>query len=120
MPKKRLAGTIKSVAGDKTVRVEVVSVFHHPRYKKRMQAGKSYLAHFEGDAVPGQGVVIEETRPISKRKKWVVVEIDGKKVEDLKDSEVESGQKPAPPAKKAVKKSPKRTAAKAKKKGAKK
>lgn len=120
MPKKRLTGTIKSTAGDKTVRVEVVRVFHHPRYKKRMQVAKSYLAHFEGDAVPGQEVVIEETRPISKRKKWVVVELDGKKVAALGISEEKIEKKPAPAPKKTAEKSSKRTASKTKKKGAKK
>jgi len=105
MPRKRLAGTIKSVSSDKTVRVEVVRVFHHPIYRKRLKATKSYLAHFEGDASFGQRVVIEETKPISKRKKWRVVEVEGKSVgepkHDSDETKVQAKQKP--PTKKGAK-----------------
>lgn len=90
MPRKRLAGTIKSLSGDKTVRIEVVRTFHHPLYRKRMKVAKSYLAHFEGDVNLGQEVVIEETRPISKRKKWRVVEVDGKPIGKPKQDSVEA------------------------------
>jgi len=77
MPKKTLKGTIKAVSGPRTVRVEVVRTFHHPRYRKRVERSKSYLAHFEGEAEIGQPVVIEESRPVSKRKRWRVIEIAG-------------------------------------------
>ncbi|KKW05986.1 MAG: 30S ribosomal protein S17 [candidate division CPR1 bacterium GW2011_GWC1_49_13] len=81
MPKKVLAGTIKGITGPQTVRVEVVRTFHHPRYKKRVQVSKSYLAHFTGEAQVGQTVSIEETKPLSARKHFKVISLDGKAVE---------------------------------------
>lgn len=78
MSRKQLKGKIKAWSGAQTVSVEVGRVFHHPRYRKRLRASKTYLAHLEGEAEVGQNVVIEESRPISKRKHWVVVEVGGK------------------------------------------
>lgn len=80
MSRKRLKGTIKSLSGAETVGVEVVRFYHHPRYRKRLKATKKHLAHFEGNAAVGQAVVIEESPPISKRKRWRVVEVEGKPV----------------------------------------
>lgn len=80
MSRKRLKGTIKSLSGAETVGVEVVRFYHHPRYRKRLKATKKYLAHFKGNAAVGQAVVIEESSPISKRKRWRVVEVEGKSV----------------------------------------
>lgn len=80
MTRKRLEGKVKAVSGAKTVKVEVVRFYHHPLYRKRLRATKRYLAHFEGEAKPGQAVVIEESRPISLTKRWRVVEIEGKPV----------------------------------------
>jgi small subunit ribosomal protein S17 len=80
MSKKRLEGIISALSGTKTVAVDVVRFFHLPIYRKRVRASKTYLAHFDGDAKVGQGVVIEGSRPISKRKSWVVVEIEGQPV----------------------------------------
>lgn len=80
MTKKQLKGKIKSVSGAKTVVVEVARFYHHPLYRKRLQAAKRYLAHAEIDIFPGQEVTIEETRPLSARKRWKVVAVEGKKV----------------------------------------
>ncbi|MEX1061781.1 MAG: uS17 family ribosomal protein [Patescibacteria group bacterium] len=80
MPKKVLHGTIKGMTGPKSVRVEVVRTFHHPRYKKRVLVSKSYLAHLEGEALVGQAVSIEETKPISARKHFQVIALDGKAI----------------------------------------
>ena len=78
MSRKRLKGTIKRLRSAKTVAVEVVRVYHHPLYRKRIRASKTYLAHFEGEIGVGQPVVIEEGRPVSKSKRWRVVEVGGK------------------------------------------
>ena len=79
MAKKKLKGIIKRISGKNTVAVEVVRVFHHPRYRKRILTSKVYLVHVaDGDASVGKSVTIEESRPISKTKRWVVVELDGK------------------------------------------
>ena len=68
------------MSGSQTVRVEVVRTFHHPIYRKRVKRSQSYLAHLEGEAAAGQAVVIEESRPISKRKRWRVIELEGNSV----------------------------------------
>ncbi len=83
----------------KTVTVDVVRVFHHPRYRKRISASKAYLAHFEGEGEIGQNVVIEESRPISRRKRWVVVEIGGKTLKPPSRSPVVDEEKGKAPAK---------------------
>uniref|UniRef100_A0A831Z068 30S ribosomal protein S17 n=1 Tax=candidate division WWE3 bacterium TaxID=2053526 RepID=A0A831Z068_UNCKA len=80
MTRKKLKGTIKKLSSAKTAAVEVARVYHHPLYRKRIRASKTYLAHFEGEVEVGQPVVIEEGRPISKRKRWRVVEVGGRPV----------------------------------------
>jgi small subunit ribosomal protein S17 len=82
MLRKKLKGTIKRVSGKNTVGVEVVRVYHHPLYRKRILTSKVYLAHLgDVEAAAGMSATIEESRPISKRKRWVVVELDGKPIQ---------------------------------------
>jgi small subunit ribosomal protein S17 len=70
----KLRGKVVSDKMEKTVVVEVESVKEHPRYKKRYKIHKKYKAHDEkGDYKEGDVVIIEETRPISKDKKWRVI-----------------------------------------------
>lgn len=82
MARKKLKGKIKRLSGVNTITVEVVRVYHHPLYRKRIRVTKRYLAHFlpSGEQVPqiGQDVTIEETRPLSARKHWLVIEVGGK------------------------------------------
>ena len=59
---------------EKTVVVEVMSRFTHPTYHKVVQSHKKYHAHAEGDYKVGQEVKIEECRPLSKLKRWKVIE----------------------------------------------
>jgi small subunit ribosomal protein S17 len=74
MPKKQLTGNIVSAKTSKTVVVRVESIKVHKKYKKRFKMHKKYKAHVEGyDYQPGDRVVIEETRPISKDKHWIVI-----------------------------------------------
>jgi len=82
--KRRLKGKIVSNKMDKTVKILVERVKTHPIYKKKYKVSKNYNAHTE-DAkkfIVGEIVFIEETRPISKTKRWVVV--DDKAKEDMK------------------------------------
>jgi len=70
----KLQGTVVSDKMEKTVVVEVERVKEHPRYKKRYKVHKKYKAHDEkGEYKEGDVVVIEETRPISKDKRWRVI-----------------------------------------------
>jgi small subunit ribosomal protein S17 len=75
MPKRVLQGVVVSDACDKTVVVRVERRFRHPVYKKFITRSKKYMAHDETNArKTGETVRIEESRPLSKRKRWVVVE----------------------------------------------
>jgi small subunit ribosomal protein S17 len=75
MPKKKLIGKVVSTKMQKTLVVETERVKKHPKYERRYKINDRYKAHYEtGEFSVGDVVVIEETRPISKDKKWKVVE----------------------------------------------
>ncbi|HEX4114191.1 MAG TPA: 30S ribosomal protein S17 [Stellaceae bacterium] len=74
MPKRILQGVVVSDKSDKTVIVSVERRVMHPMYKKFITRSKKYAAHDEGNAHKiGDVVRIEESKPISKRKRWVVL-----------------------------------------------
>jgi len=74
MPKRVLNGVVCSSNSQKTVVVKVERTFKHPMYKKYIKRSKKYHAHDESDALKiGDKVYIEETKPISKLKTWVVI-----------------------------------------------
>jgi small subunit ribosomal protein S17 len=74
MPKRILQGVAMKDARDKTVIVRVERRVMHPVYKKFIMRSKKYAAHDEHNLVKGgETVRIEESRPISKRKRWVVL-----------------------------------------------
>ncbi len=69
-------GVVVSDARDKTVTVEVPHQSVHPRYDKVVRTSSKFHAHDEtNDAHMGDTVRIMETRPLSKQKRWRVVEI---------------------------------------------
>lgn len=75
MPKRILRGVVVSDTQDKTVVVKVERRFTHPLLKKTVRRTKNYHAHDESNAFKaGQQVAIEESRPISKLKRWRVVD----------------------------------------------
>jgi small subunit ribosomal protein S17 len=74
MSKRVLQGVVVSDAGDKTVVVRVERRVMHPVYKKFITHSKKFAAHDEQNRWHvGDMVRIEESRPISKRKHWVVL-----------------------------------------------
>lgn len=74
MPRRVLQGVVVSDKQDKTVVVKVERRFTHPLLKKTVRRSKNYHAHDETNAFKaGDTVLIEETRPISKLKRWTVV-----------------------------------------------
>jgi small subunit ribosomal protein S17 len=74
MSKRVLQGVVVSDACDKTVVVRVERRVMHPVYKKFITHSKKYAAHDEANRWHiGDAVRIEESRPISKRKHWVVL-----------------------------------------------
>ena len=69
-------GTVVSDKMEKTVVVAVVERVRHPKYGKFMMRTKKLYAHDEAnDAHTGDKVRVMETRPISKNKRWRVVEV---------------------------------------------
>ena len=74
MPKRQLSGVVVSDKGDKTVTVKVERKYLHPMYKKTLRTTKKYAAHDENNSFKiGDKITIEESKPISKTKKWVVL-----------------------------------------------
>ena len=68
-----LKGVVTSDKMDKTVTVLVTRYKEHPKYKKRYKVSKKYKAHDEkNERKKGDKVIIQETRPISKDKRWKV------------------------------------------------
>ncbi len=75
MPKRVLEGVVVSDANDKTVTVRVERRFTHPLLKKTVRRSKKYRAHDENNSKKvGETVLIEECAPISKTKRWIVVD----------------------------------------------
>ena len=75
MPKRVLQGTVVSDTNDKTVVVRVDRAFTHPVMKKTVRRSKKYHAHDEANtAKVGETVWIEECPPISKNKRWTLVQ----------------------------------------------
>lgn len=75
MPKRVLQGVVVSDKNEKTVVVKVERRFIHPVLGKTVRRSKKYHAHNENAAVKtGDTVRIQECRPISKLKSWIVVE----------------------------------------------
>jgi small subunit ribosomal protein S17 len=87
MPKRTLQGVVLSDKQDKTVIVSVERRFTHPVLKKTIRRSKTFHAHDEKNEFSvGDVVWIEEHRPISKLKRWMVVRGEKKKkTEGLED-----------------------------------
>ena len=80
MPKRTLQGIVVSDKQKKTVVVRVERRFTHPLLKKTVRQSKKYYAHDENNEYSvGDVVWIEEHRPISKLKRWTVVQGEKKK-----------------------------------------
>jgi len=77
--RKERLGEVISNKMTKTITVRVERRFAHPRYKKVVTGYKKFYAHDEkGEAKVGDRVRIEETRPLSKTKRWRLVEVVAK------------------------------------------
>lgn len=72
--KRKLKGAVVSDKMQKTVVVSIVRLKKHPKYKKYFKVTKKFKAHDEKNEYHiGDRVLIEETRPMSKDKRWRVV-----------------------------------------------
>ncbi len=76
MPRKVFVGKVVSDKMDKTVTVAVTRLYKHPLYKKYIKRTTKFKAHDEENRCRmGDTVKIIESRPLSKTKRWVVLEI---------------------------------------------
>ena len=92
MPKKQLKGEVISDKMEKTAVVKVKRMFFHKKYKKRYFLSSKYKAQNNDNKYKeGDEVIIEQTRPLSKNKKWVIVSYD-KDFDKLKVIRKEPGQ----------------------------
>tara|TARA_Y100000996_G_C22330957_1_gene564445 strand:- start:300 stop:551 length:252 start_codon:yes stop_codon:yes gene_type:complete len=74
MPKRILSGKVVSAKNDKTIVVEVTRRVTHKLYKKIIKKTKKYQAHDEKNFYKmGDFVKIQESKPISKSKRWIVM-----------------------------------------------
>jgi small subunit ribosomal protein S17 len=75
-PRKVREGTVTSASMDKTAVVVVVDRVRHPLYRKTMQRTKKLYVHDEqNDLNTGDRVRVQECRPLSKLKRWRLVEV---------------------------------------------
>lgn len=74
--RKQRIGVVVTDSMNKTIKVQVETKIKHPLYKKFIKRKKNYFAHDEqNEAHLGDTVRIMETRPLSKLKRWRLVEI---------------------------------------------
>lgn len=74
--RKTKTGIVSSDKMEKTITVRVERRIHHPIYGKSIKRSKKFMAHDENNECKiGDRVLIMETRPLSKKKRWRVVEI---------------------------------------------
>jgi small subunit ribosomal protein S17 len=74
--RKTREGVVDSVKMDKTIVVKVIDRVRHPLYDKTLQRTKRLYVHDEqNDAREGDRVRVQETRPLSKTKRWRLVEV---------------------------------------------
>lgn len=73
---KRRKGRVVSDSMDKTIVVETERIVQNPLYKKYLRRNSRFKAHDEDEnAKPGDYVLIEETRPVSKTKRWRLLDV---------------------------------------------
>ena len=81
--RKERVGEVVSSKMAKTIVVRVERRFPHPRFKKIVTAYKKFYAHDEkGEAKVGDTVRIQETRPLSKLKRWRLVTVETRAVQE--------------------------------------
>lgn len=76
MARKKFQGVVISNKMDKTIVIKVNRIKVHPIYKKRYRVSKKYKVHDQkNEAKIGDQVIFEECRPLSKDKRWRLIEI---------------------------------------------
>jgi small subunit ribosomal protein S17 len=78
--RRRIQGVVTGNKMQKTVTVEITRTFRHPLYRKVVNSSKRVKAHDEFECNVGDKVLIVESRPLSKTKRWVVQEVLSKNI----------------------------------------
>ncbi len=86
--RRRLTGVVTGTKMMKTATVRVDRSYRHPLYGKVVRRSRQFLAHDEIGCHPGDRVTIVESRPISKRKRWVVENV----IARASESKIAAGQ----------------------------
>lgn len=74
-------GTVTSTKMAKTIVIQVHTYKRHPKYMKQYRTTKKFTAHDENEVCQeGDEATIQESRPLSKSKRWTLVEVNGKKI----------------------------------------
>jgi len=95
--RRRLSGTVVSDRMQKTIVVRVERLTRHPRYGRVIRTAKKFKAHDEGQTAHcGDVVRIEETRPLSKDKRWRLIEVLRRAPEAIAGDLTEPSALPAP------------------------
>ena len=79
--RRRMTGVVRQAKLEKTIRVQVDHSYRHPLYQKVIRKSRQYLVHDEVGCRPGDQVIIVESRPISKLKRWSVESISRRATE---------------------------------------
>src|SRR3990172_1080340 len=80
--RRRMTGVVRQAKLEKTIRVQVDQSYRHPLYQKVVRKSRQYLVHDEEGCRPGDQVIIVESRPISKLKRWSVESISRRATEE--------------------------------------
>src|SRR3989338_1513489 len=72
---------------EKTAAVAVEQIIPHPVYKKRLKRTRKYLVHDELGAETGDTVRFVASRPFSKKKRWQIIEVVGRKLTKIQDKD---------------------------------
>ncbi len=76
MGKKQQIGLVNKAKTNKTIIVEIQKKYQHDKYEKTLIKTKKYMTHDENNSCKfGDIVIIEDCRPISKKKRWILKEI---------------------------------------------
>jgi len=75
--KRQFGGEVLTTTENKTIHVSVQTIKMHPKFRKQYSTTKKYAVHDEkNEAKVGDKIVFEECRPISKTKKWRLININ--------------------------------------------
>jgi small subunit ribosomal protein S17 len=96
-PRRRMLGTVIGTNMTKTVVVRVDRTVRHPLYGKVVHRSQKFLAHDERGCQKGDRVQIVESKPISRRKRWVVENIlaHDRRIHEV-ETPIETGAKTEP------------------------